>query len=167
MRFVKKPSKNEIITEIENNYSIDFNFNKSIVKISSKNPLLEVNAQKSIEAFMNGFSIKDSLKIFEEDKDIRFINIKNYTSNRNRAKHQTGRVIGENGKTKDKIEELTGTKISIKNFQIGIIGKIESILTTEKAIKKILSGSPISNVYYDLEQYNSSTNKIEYIEKLN
>ena len=63
-----------------------------------------------------------------------------------------GRVIGEQGKARRTIENLTETDISVYGKTVSIIGEIEHVSVAKRAILSLLSGSPHSRVYSWLEK---------------
>jgi ribosomal RNA assembly protein len=58
-----------------------------------------------------------------------------------------GRVIGQGGKTRRNIEELTSTFITIFGNTIGIIGELENQQVALTAIIRLLRGAEHSTVY--------------------
>ncbi len=67
-------------------------------------------------------------------------------------KRLKGRVIGEGGRSRKTIEELTGSYISIYGKTICIIGEPEGAPNARRAVESLLKGSPHGNVYKWLEK---------------
>ena len=63
-----------------------------------------------------------------------------------------GRVIGERGRTKQVISEMTGCAVSIKDYTISIIGDTEDVSLARHAVQSLIRGAPHSNVYAYLER---------------
>ena len=77
-----------------------------------------------------------------------------FAKTKNDSVRLKGRVIGSEGKSRNAIEELTETNISVYGKTIGIIGLQQNVASAKKAIESLLSGSPHSNVYRFLERNN-------------
>ena len=60
--------------------------------------------------------------------------------------------IGEGGKSRKTIEDLTECYISVYGKTIGIIGEPENVAAARKAVEDLLKGSPHGNVYKLLEK---------------
>ena len=67
-----------------------------------------------------------------------------------------GRVIGSRGKSRNTLEKLTNTNISVYGKTIAIIGLIEDISISREAVEKLLQGSAHSNVYNFIEKQKTS-----------
>jgi ribosomal RNA assembly protein len=62
-------------------------------------------------------------------------------------KRLKGRVIGKDGRTRNLIEELTETHVSVYGHTISIIGEAEQIEIAKQAVRMLLHGSLHSTVY--------------------
>ena len=63
-----------------------------------------------------------------------------------------GRVIGEKGKSRRVIEELTGCHISVYGKTIGIIGEASDVHLAHQAVGMLLQGSMHKTVFQFLEK---------------
>ena len=63
-----------------------------------------------------------------------------------------GRIIGKEGKTRELIEEHTGTYISVYGKTVAIIGTPDTVTIAHKAIEMLIEGSTHSSVYKWLEK---------------
>lgn len=70
----------------------------------------------------------------------------------NQIRRLKGRVIGQGGKTRRNIEELTSTFITIFGNTIGIIGELENQQVALTAIIRLLKGAEHSTVYRYLNE---------------
>lgn len=114
-----------------------------------------------IDAISKGFAPEKALLILEDDIGYQSIDLKDYSGKSpNSLERIKSRLIGEKGKARRTIEELTDTYISIYGHHVGIIGKIDQIDKTEDAIKKIITGSSHKYVYNFLQEIRRK-NKIE------
>lgn len=155
MRFVETPPNDEIVHRIKNEKNVEINSDKEVTKLYSEDSILELTAQRVIEAYNMGFDSDKSMELFDEKNELRVINLKELCRNRTRIREQKGRIIGEDGRTKELIEELTGTNLVISDKKIGIIGNVLDVMFSLDIIDDIVSGIPHSRVYKKMEQYNS------------
>ncbi len=117
-----------------------------------------------IDAISKGFAPEKALLILDDDFDYHSIDLKDYSGkSSNSLERIKSRLIGEKGKSRRTIEELTDTYISIYGHNVGIIGKLDDIDKTEDAIKKIITGSSHKYVYNFLQEIRRK-NKIEKLQ---
>jgi ribosomal RNA assembly protein len=75
-----------------------------------------------------------------------------------------GRVIGESGKSRKTIEDLSDTQISVYGKTIGIIGEAENTNMAKKAIDMLLTGAPHSTVFRILERWRRDLRRREHLD---
>ena len=124
-------------------------------------PLDEFEASRVFEAINLGFSVETALTILEEDIVFEKLNLKDYTRRKD-LEIVRGRLIGTHGKTKDTLEEITGSEIKVKDNYVGIIGHGESITNTITAVTNIIRGSKQANAYKFLERINTRKKKVGF-----
>jgi len=105
-----------------------------------------------IKAIGRGFNSDIAFLVLKQDYIFEFINTNDFAKTKNDSIRLKGRVIGSEGKSRNTIEELTETNISVYGKTIGIIGLQENVASARKAIESLLSGSPHSNVFRFLEK---------------
>ncbi len=105
-----------------------------------------------IKAIGRGFNPDVAFLILKQDYVFELINMNDFAKTKNDSIRLKGRVIGSEGKSRNTIEELTETNISVYGKTIGIIGLQENVASARKAIESLLSGSPHSNVFRFLEK---------------
>lgn len=129
------------------------------IEIHHKDSIKELDISKVLKAVGLGFSYNQAMKIFRNEL-VRFemINLKKRTRNYKEFKRQKGRIIGENGKSKRVMSELTDAKIQVHRDKVGIIGETNDAIKAREAVMKILEGSPHSHVYSSLEKYQRQKN---------
>ena len=138
---------------LEKSLKVNLTFNKDNVEIESKNDdaYNEYLAVSVLEALDLGFDLNSALSLKNENYMIEKIPIKNYVRP-SRMKSVLGRVIGERGRTKQVISEMTGCAVSIKDYTISIIGDTEDVSLARHAVQSLIRGAPHSNVYAYLER---------------
>jgi ribosomal RNA assembly protein len=119
--------------------------------------LIEGNPFKALEiisAIARGFSPERAFKLLHEDVVFQLLDIRDYVGNsqssRNRLK---GRIIGERGKSRRTIEELSGADVSVYGHTVGVIGIFEAIKVAVEAIVLLSKGSSHRSVYAMLQNY--------------
>jgi ribosomal RNA assembly protein len=63
-----------------------------------------------------------------------------------------GRVIGKDGRSREQIEDMTGTAISVHGKTVAIIGGIEQVKTARTAVEMLLNGVPHETVFSFLDR---------------
>jgi ribosomal RNA assembly protein len=90
--------------------------------------------------------LDDELMMFE------IIDIDAASRNKNDLTRHKGRLIGEDGRTRELMEELTGASVMIYGSTMGIIGDPEQVEAVREAAQMILDGAPLGAVYSFLEE---------------
>lgn len=130
------------------------------LSIRHENSIKEVEVKEVIEALTVGFSYNNAHLLYEKDLHrLEFIDIRKQTRNKKDFRRQKGRIIGENGRCKDRVEELTDVSIEVAGEKVGIIGNISDCIKAKRAILSLISGTPHSGVYRELEKYKRKKKK--------
>lgn len=146
--------------ERETDSKIVIDHNDKTIGIKDGDSVNRMTTKNVMKAIAVGFNVHDAVKLsYNTTYHIEILNIKEMTRNKSEMKRQKGRVIGKDGRTRELIEELTDTDISIYKRKIGIIGKNQDVLKARESIRKIISGKPHPKVYSDLEEYKREKNQ--------
>ena len=131
---------------------IDIDSKEGEVIIKGEDSLNCYSALQMIKAISRGFNPKVAQTLLDEENNFEILDIQFYVG-KSKKKHKRlkGRVIGEEGKAKKMIEQITETDISIYGKTIGIIGKIEDVALAKKGIISLLAGSPYGPIYKQLQ----------------
>jgi ribosomal RNA assembly protein len=149
--------KGEIKLEIEERTGVAINIDSTTGEVSVetekiKDPVMALKVVDIIKAIGRGFSPEHAFRLFDENVYLKRFDIRDYTGkNPKHVRRLRARLIGSKGKTRQIIEELSNTEISIFGNTIYIIGPIESLGIAETAVDMILSGSEHAAVYRFLE----------------
>ncbi len=144
-KILKKHTK-----KIEKELKVSISINESEAVIEGE-AFQKFIAVKAIEALECGFDINVALLLSNPDNMFEKINLKDYVRS-SRLKQVMGRVIGEKGKAKRVISELSECYMSISDGIIGLIGKLANVSLAARAVKSLIRGSPHSSVYSFLER---------------
>ena len=105
-----------------------------------------------IKAIGRGFAPDKATRLFEDDEYLEVVDIKEFVGGRdNQLTRIRGRLIGEKGKTRSIIEDLTGVYMVVYGNTVGLIGNSISLPVAKHAIELILNGSEHATVYHYLE----------------
>ena len=111
-----------------------------------------LKARDIISAISSGFSPERAFRILDEETLFQVLDLRNFTSSSNSTNRIKGRIIGEKGKARKNLEELTNTFISIYGHTIGLIGSYEEMKLATDAIMLLIKGRSHKSVYEMLYQ---------------
>jgi ribosomal RNA assembly protein len=111
-------------------------------------PLAVWRAKDITIAIARGFSPKKSFRLLDEDEAMEVIDLTDFVGrSENALKRVRGRIIGENGKARRSIEELTGANLSIYGRTVSIIGEFDQLAVAKEAIMMFIHGAQHGTVY--------------------
>ncbi len=116
-------------------------------------PINLMKARDFIRAIGYGFSPERAFRILEEDQILIVIDLKQYVGDSpNHLSRVKGRIIGEAGKARRTLEEMTGTYISVSDTHVAIIGDYEQAQAAREAIEMLIEGRRHATVYRYLDR---------------
>tara|TARA_B100000315_G_scaffold245716_1_gene272097 strand:+ start:545 stop:1111 length:567 start_codon:yes stop_codon:yes gene_type:complete len=123
------------------------------VTIAGEDALLLYTAREIVRAIARGFNPKIALLLIKTDYALEMIDMKDIAGkSKNTMLRLKGRVIGKAGKSREEIERLTNTYISVYGKTIGIIGETADVYNARMAIAMLLKGSMHKTVFQFLEK---------------
>ena len=144
--------KQECVVDVE----IESETGNVVVGYDTKS-LLEGNPFKALEiisAIARGFSPEKAFKLLHEDIVFQLLDMRDYVGNsQSSISRVKGRIIGERGKSRRTIEELSGADVSIYGHTVGFIGIFDAIKVAVEAIILLSKGSSHRTVYAMLQNY--------------
>ena len=111
-----------------------------------------LKARDIINAISNGFSPERAFRILDDESLFQVLDLRNLTTSSNSTNRIKGRIIGEKGKARKNIEELTNTFISIYGHTVSLIGNYEETKLALDAIMLLVNGRSHKTVYEMLYQ---------------
>ncbi|HIH37774.1 RNA-processing protein [Candidatus Woesearchaeota archaeon] len=129
------------------------------VSISGRDNLKLYTAREIVRSIGRGFNPDIALLLLKSDYSCETISIGDFVKTKQHLQRLKGRVIGEEGKARKYIEELTSTHISVYGKTISIIGEVQDVMNARKAIDQLLTGSMHKTVYRFLEQKRTEKRK--------
>jgi ribosomal RNA assembly protein len=124
-----------------------------IAETPKSDPLRLLQAEEVVKAIGRGFAPDVAYELFREENFLAIIDLRDYAGHKESRQRQIrGRVIGEKGRTRRMIEELTGCRVAIQGNTVAVIGEVEGLEAAKRGIDMLLSGSEHSTVYGFLER---------------
>jgi ribosomal RNA assembly protein len=123
------------------------------VIIRGEDGLKLFTAREIVRSIARGFNPKTALLLIKQDYSLEFIDMKDVAGkSKNTLQRLKGRVIGKGGKSREEIERLTDTYISVYGKTIGIIGETTQVSIARQAVAMLLQGSMHKTVFQFLEK---------------
>lgn len=155
---------------VKNRLEVNFGVNLTIesdsgaVEISLNQDTKDVSViftvQNIVKAIGRGFSPRRAETLSNEDNELHIIDLSDYVGDsKNALARVRGRIIGKNGRSREILEELTGTSISVYGDTVGIIGNVENIGVAREAIMKLVNGAFHKTVWNFLYAYRRKMKK--------
>lgn len=164
MKYVKIPSERipvligeggRVKRDIESMTKTILTIENTSISIDSgdeTNGLNEMIAENIVLAIGRGFSPETAFDLTKEDYALEVIHLKEYGTTPASLERMRSRVIGEGGKARRTLEELTNTSIAVYGKTISIIGLFDDVALARDAITQIIEGARHSSVYRFLEK---------------
>ena len=133
-------------------------------------PSLLFRAKDIVTAIGRGFTPESAFRLIRnEDAIFDFIDLRDiFGRSDSDIKRVKGRIIGQEGKTRRTIEELSEADVVVYGHTIGIIGTFEQVNIARTAIQMLIEGSTHQVAYKFLQKKRSELKKekLELWEKL-
>jgi len=115
----------------------------------AEDPSLLFRAKEVITAIGRGFSPQRAFRLInDEDAVLEIIDLREMFGNSpTELQRVKGRIIGQEGKTRRIVEELTEADVSVHGHTVALIANMEEMEVAREAIKMLLRGSQHSTVY--------------------
>ena len=146
----------ETMREIEERAEVRLDIDSESGNVRIKkvgDPVLGLKGPDIVTAIGRGFSPEDAMRLLEDEMmmfDI--VDVDAASRNKNDLRRQKGRLIGEDGRTRELMEELTGASVAIYGSTLAIIGGPKQVAAVREAAEMILDGAPHGTVYSFLEE---------------
>jgi ribosomal RNA assembly protein len=136
---------------------IDSETGDATISSQSKKLSTEMEPFKAVEvvtAISKGFSPRRAYRLIEGEEDtFQLIDLRDYAGkSSNSMERIKGRIIGEEGKSRRTIEDLTGAYISVYGHTVGLIGKSDEIKIASDAVTMLSKGKSHKSVYNMLQE---------------
>ncbi|HLD04742.1 MAG TPA: KH domain-containing protein [Candidatus Nanoarchaeia archaeon] len=141
--------------------TIQIDSSEGEVLLKGEDSLKLFTLKEVIRSIGRGFNPEIAMLLLKQDYVLEVVSLSEFTPDKNHQQRLKGRVIGTDGKSREIIERLTDTYISIYGKTISIIGSSLAVLQTRKAVEMLLKGSMHSTVFRILEKYRRDTRRQE------
>lgn len=125
---------------------------EGVITVTGDDGLKLMIAREIIKAVARGFNPDLAFLLLKPDYSFEMIELRDIARNKNDMQRLKGRIIGEGGKSRRTIEDLTETYISVYGKTISVIGEIAGVTLCKRALSMIIQGSPHASVYTFLEK---------------
>ena len=105
-----------------------------------------------LQAINYGFSPEHAMILEDEYNVLDVIDVKQQVRDQHRLKVVMGRVIGQEGRTRKLIEEITNCHVTVKDHYVGVIGKFENVQLVHEALQMLIKGASHKSFYGYLER---------------
>jgi len=146
----------ETMREIEDRADVrlDIDSETGSVRVEQTgDPITALKGPDIVKAIGRGFAPDEALGLLDDDMMmLDVIDIEAASRNKKDLKRQKGRLIGEDGRTRELMAELSGASVVIYGSTCSLIGGPEQVETAREATEMLLEGAPHGTVYSFLEQ---------------
>ncbi|MEM4389505.1 MAG: KH domain-containing protein [Candidatus Micrarchaeia archaeon] len=122
------------------------------VEIHGKDSYSEWRAKEVVRAIGRGFSPDKAVKLFDEDYYFKVIDLKDILGSDKDVIRTKGRIIGEKGKARRIIEELSEAELCVYGNTVAIIGRLSELTLAEEAVSALIRGASHARVWSILEK---------------
>jgi len=144
-------------SEIENVCSVNLEVDSESgeIMISGNGSIEDIQPFKAVEiiaAIGRGFSPENAMKLLKGENTLHVIDLREFVGKSpSQVERIKGRIIGEGGKARENMENLSDTSISVYGRTVAIIGETDKLKIAVDAIAALSSGSMHGSVYSKLE----------------
>ncbi|KZX15271.1 KH domain protein [Methanobrevibacter cuticularis] len=105
-----------------------------------------------VKAIGRGFNPEIAIKLNADDVYLEIMKLPLYVGKSKKAlARQKGRIIGQDGKTRELIINMGEVDMAIYGKTVSLIGDLENVMVAKEAVEMILNGSRHKSVYSFLE----------------
>ena len=130
---------------------------------STEDDAEKTNSFKAVEIVMavgRGFSPEVAMTLLKDQNTLHIIDLKEFAGrSKSGIERIKGRLIGEGGRARRNMENLSGTRISVYGKTVSVIGSVDRLRLAVDAVSSISNGSMHGAVYGRLEAANRRTRK--------
>ena len=145
----KRGSTKRMIEEAFN-VRLEVDSESGTVTVRSEGPMSPIQLMKVrdvIRAISIGFTPEQALRLRDDDAYLEVVDLKEVSKSWRDMQRIKGRIIGEDGKTRRIIEEMTGATLVVGDREVGIIGDYEQVRMAREAVEQLIAGRPHRAVY--------------------
>jgi len=119
----------------------------------STGPVNVMKAAEVVKAIAYGFTPEKAFKLLDDDYVLVLIDLKSRVGDSpNHLKRVKGRIIGEGGRARRTLEQMTGADIVVGDTHVAVIGEYERAMVAKEAIDMLIDGRMHSTVYRHVDK---------------
>lgn len=124
-----------------------------------------LKCQEIIRAIDYCFSYERASRLYDDDAVLMVVDLRDFAgSGENHLQRIKGRIIGEGGRTRAVLEEMSGTYISVCRDYVAIIGDYNRAELVRQAVEMLAQGRQHSTVYRFLDRALKELKRREAVE---
>jgi ribosomal RNA assembly protein len=132
--------------------TLDINSETGEIIVTGENSAKRYVLSLVLQAINYGFSPMHAMILEDEYNVLDVIDVKQQIRDQHRLKVVMGRVIGQDGRTRQLIEEITSCHVTIRDHYVGVIGKFENVQLVHEALQMLIKGASHKSFYSYLER---------------
>ena len=150
---IGKDGKTKREIERRGQVKLEIDSEEGEVNVNQKGePLNAAITLKVVQAIGRGFNPKKAVSLFNDNIELNVISLREFARpGSHRIEEIRGRLIGRSGRTREIIEELTSTYVSVYGDTVSVIGDYLSLSYSREALMMIIQGRKQRTVYNYLE----------------
>jgi ribosomal RNA assembly protein len=134
----------------------------TVTVVSAEDPLLAMRVMDLVRAIGRGFSPERALALLDDEMlMLDVLDLSKMVATKNDMARMKGRIIGKDGRTREIMERLSGSKVSVYGKTVSLLGYPDQIRIARSAIEMLLDGAPHGSVYSFLEKKHQEMAKEE------
>jgi len=115
--------------------------------------MMPFKAEEIVMAVGRGFSPDKAMRLLEGENSLHVIDLREFVGrSSSQIERVRGRIIGEGGRVRKNVEELSGASICVYGRTVAIIGEGKQLRSAVDAITSLSNGSTHGKVYNDLQE---------------
>lgn len=134
---------------------IDDDGNSVVVRSPpTEDPWGALKARDVVLAIGRGFSPERAFRLFQGESYLTVLDMKEISGKRTKEamRRLRARLIGEHGRARSRVEELSGCSVSVYGASVALIGTAEQLERGARGVRLLLRGSEHGAVYSYLER---------------
>lgn len=136
----------ETLQNITELVDVDIRVDEGEIEIEG-DPFEERRAFNIVKAIGRGFSPDRALRLLEDNSTLCVIDITDYADSDSGKERLKGRVIGRNGRAREKIQNDTNTEVAVYGKTVSILGNVGNVEIAREAVTMLLDGRSHGTVY--------------------
>ena len=152
---IGKSGNTKKLIERKCSVNLDIDSEGGEVMITTKTLTDNIEPFKAVEivsAIGRGFSPENAMKLLSGENSLHIIDLREFVGkSSDQIERVKGRIIGEGGKARSNMENLTNASITVYGRTVAIIGEPNQLRLAVDAISSLSNGSMHGPVYTKLE----------------